>query len=449
MEIQVSKLREILSLLKPVVPRKSSLPMVTYVLLQDGKAVATNLEQYVVIEADEVEGQTLMPLTEVSELLRRVPGNASLTIQAQGKSVSLRWSGGKSEYAVPEAAEFPSLPALSPIVSHRISGAQLVPALTSVLPFCSPDSSRPVLTGVSLFPGECLQMAAADGFWMGLRNLPVGFPPIEGARALVIPSKAVEILQHLWQKGPPPPMAEGDNVGLLATKGKLLIEVGWNNSAQSLMRLGFGFITLYTLLIEGNPPNFQMLVPAEIKHTVEFYAPEMEGAAQLVGNIAAQGNGTVRLAWDSETMKLSAISDELGSIEVEVAVRTSDGASRIALNIKYLLDYLKGRQGMVIMQTRDEKSPIVFRHSSSPLVLVMPMFVQWPGETHYQRVEEKVENAESTAAPWDAAGTEAEPETGKYVDFPEYEDEGGCDDGADDEVMDEAEVVKAVEQASG
>lgn len=437
MEIQVSKLREILSLLKPVVPRKSSLPVLTYVLLQDGKAVATNLEQYVVIEAAEVEGQTLMPLKEVSELLRRVPGNASLSIRAQGKSVSLKWSGGKSEYTVPQAVDYPSLPTLSPILSHSISGAQLVPALTSVLAFCSPDSSRPVLTGVSLFPGEHLQVAAADGYWMGLRNLPVGFPPIEGARALVIPSKAVEILQHLWQKGPPPPMSEGDLVDFIATKGKLLIEVGWNNSANSMMRLGFGVISLYTLLIEGNPPNFQMLVPEEAKHTVEFYAPEMESAAQLVSNIAAQGNGTVRLAWDSETMKLSAISDEMGSIEVEVPVRTSDGAGRIALNIRYLLDYLKGRQGMITMQTRDEKSPIVFRHGSSPLVLVMPMFVEWPGERRTPKAEAKVEDDEPVE--------ETETDQEEYGDYSEYEDE----ERYHDEAMEQAEVMETAEQASG
>ena len=39
MEIQVNKLRELMDLLKPAVPRKSTLPITAYIRLGEGKAI--------------------------------------------------------------------------------------------------------------------------------------------------------------------------------------------------------------------------------------------------------------------------------------------------------------------------------------------------------------------------------------------------------------------------
>ncbi|MBA7688196.1 hypothetical protein ES703_96675 [subsurface metagenome] len=40
MDIKVARFREVLGLLKPVILRKPSLPVLSYVLLKDGQAVA-------------------------------------------------------------------------------------------------------------------------------------------------------------------------------------------------------------------------------------------------------------------------------------------------------------------------------------------------------------------------------------------------------------------------
>jgi len=68
--------------------------------------------------------------------------------------------------------------------------------------------------------------------------------------------------------------------------------------------------------------------------------------------------------------------DEGKQAQAEVPVR-AEGQGRIALNARYLLDYLKGKEGMVVMAVNIETSPAVFRHGGSPLVVIMPMYVQW------------------------------------------------------------------------
>ena len=51
---------------------------------------------------------------------------------------------------------------------------------------------------------------------------------------------------------------------------------------------------------------------------------------------------------------------------------------RVALNVSYLLSYLRGREGVVTMGMQEETSrAVIFEHSSLHQVLIMPMNVQW------------------------------------------------------------------------
>ena len=61
MEVNVEKLRQALELLDPVVPRKPTLPVLSYVRLGEGKAVATDLEATVTVSGlgDSEEGVCL------------------------------------------------------------------------------------------------------------------------------------------------------------------------------------------------------------------------------------------------------------------------------------------------------------------------------------------------------------------------------------------------------
>ncbi|GAH99670.1 unnamed protein product, partial [marine sediment metagenome] len=94
MEIQVNKLRELMELLKPAVPKKSAIPITAYIRLGEGKATATDLETMVIADLPEAEEPMLLPFASLAEMLKYVPGNEMIKIEAQNKKVSLVWSGG-------------------------------------------------------------------------------------------------------------------------------------------------------------------------------------------------------------------------------------------------------------------------------------------------------------------------------------------------------------------
>ena len=373
MQVQVQKLREAMQLLEPAVPGKAVLPVLHNVLLKDGRAIAGDLETFVFIDLPEADMECLIPHKSVLELLKYVPGNEMLTIEADGE-LTLSWDGGKSSYPRVKPEEYPPEPELVVKTEGTMDGNVLVTALTSAADYCSNDTSRPVLNGVAIFPGENLDIAAGDGFRMAYQTIPGSFP-IE--QPLVIPSGAVEILRSLWQHTKPD-VALGDSlVGLVMSKRQAAVAlVEAKGSEAGILRVCFSGVTALIKLIQGTPPNFKQLIPSDIPTTVKFFPGDLERAVKRLRPIAKDSDGIVRLSWTNDTMTVSASSEEAGKVEGTLPVQ-ADNPDRVALNIKYILEYLKGKEGMITLGLTGKTAPVILRHRASPLVLVMPLNVQW------------------------------------------------------------------------
>jgi DNA polymerase III subunit beta len=373
MQVQVQKLREVMKLLEPAVPGKTPLPVLHNVLLKDGKAVAGNLEVFVFIDLPEADVECLIPHKPVMQLLKYVPGNETLTIEADSE-ITFSWDGGKSSYPRVKPDDYPPAPELVVKTEGTLDGNSLIAALTSISEYCASDEKRPVLNGVAIFPGENLDIAAGDGFRMAYQTLPDSLPIQE---PLIIPSTAVSILHSLWQHTKPD-VALGDSLVKLVMS-KRLIDVALveaKNSGADILRVCFSGVTALLKLIQGTPPNFKQLIPKDTPTTVKFFPGDLERAIKRLIAIAREGSDTVRLAWTEDTMTVSASSEEAGKVEGTIPVQ-ADNPDKVAINIKYLLEYLDGKEGLITMGLTGKMSPVAFRHRASPLVMVMPMNVQW------------------------------------------------------------------------
>ena len=373
MQVKVQKLREVLQLLEPVIPRKTALPILHNVLLKDGQAIAGDLETFVFIDLPEADMECLLPHNSVMELLKYVPGNEMLTIEADGE-LTLSWDDGKSSYPRAKPKDYPSAPKLVIKKEGTMDGNVLITALASAVNYCSNDSSRPVLNGVTIFPGENLDIAAGDGYRMAYQTISGSFP-LE--QPIVIPSDAVEFLHSLWKHTKPEVTLGNELIKLVTNKRQVdVAHVMAKNSSTELLRLCFSGVTTLIKLIQGTPPDFKQLIPKEIPTTVKFFPGEMERAVKRLRPIAKDGKSIVRLVWTNDTMTVSAQSEEAGKVEGTLPAQ-ADNPNKVGLNIKYLLEYLKGKEGIITMGVSSGTAPVMFRHRASPLVLVMPMFVEW------------------------------------------------------------------------
>lgn len=414
MEIQVSKLREALALLELVAPKKpKTLPVLANVQLGDGRAVATNLEMAVSVSLPEAQEPMLLPLVQAMLFLTYAPGyllarvsqeNGRVNIAVGNMETSLIAEGKRDD-------DYPPIPQVKADGEGVLDGDALVKALEAVLPYAATEDTRPVLEGICLTLGEKVEVAGADGFRLAWETVP-GKLGTEGK--LIIPPNTVKVLGQLWKKGATPDMGSAADPASIAL-AKRLIRFGWQTS-KALMEMRFGGITITTQLIQGTFPHYEQLVPTDTSLSVTFYGEDIIPALEQVKGLAKNTSGIVRLAWESDRLKVSARAEDVGETTVAIPARSST-PGQTAVNIGYLLKYFPGK-GEVTMSTASPQSPILFTHRGTPHVVMMPMFVQW-GKASKGGQEDVVAEAEKVAQEaQEAVGGETPPDDESMYEQP-------------------------------
>lgn len=372
MDIQVARFREVLALIKPVMPRKPALPILTNVLLKDGMALATDLETFMTIPVPEADVSCLIPYEDVTKMLQYTPGGESLHIEASKGRVGMSWSEGSSTFSSPDVKDFPPLPAFKPVAEAPLNGDTLFPAMLSVLRYTATDEARPVLAGVTLVMGEPIEIAAGDSHRMAYQVVPLSFPK---NITVILPSSSVRAIYHLWEKTPrTPPLSDALIPVIMAKKqvsvafdGKRGLRFDFEQAATAIVKL-----------IEGSPPAWLKLIPKEEPVLqAQVMAGELELAAHRALTVALSNSGILRMVFDANTVIISAKADDQ---EVESRIKTlstKGEPNKVAVSATYLLDYLKGKDGVVTIALGIEGAPVILQHQKDPKVIIMPMVAQW------------------------------------------------------------------------
>lgn len=395
MEVRVQNLRDALALLEPLVstrvPRaaptkrkggrkagkaanaSSVLPVLAYVRIKDGMAMASNFDAAATIELEGVEGDMLLPFKETVDMLKYVPGSQILAIEHVDSNVNLTWPEGKATLETMDPEEYPPIPSVTARIEQEVDGDTLVPALVSMVGYTVPESDqREILRGVSLFLGEPLNIGASDGNRMAYKELTnISIPARDTLKTVIIPASTVMVLDHLWAKAPRPSPKADSVVGLVTARAPISLAIGDKLQAK------FGIVTLIAKTIEGKPPAMGDFIPQTPPLSVQFFAGDLERAVRGIQNMAKDSSGIVRLEWQERSLKVSAEGKNKGKAEMSIPVNASGGNGRIALNVSYILEYVKDKKGFATMFVTDESKPALFRAPGAPVVVVGAMNMQW------------------------------------------------------------------------
>jgi DNA polymerase III sliding clamp (beta) subunit (PCNA family) len=379
-----------MDLVKPAVPKKPTLKVASHLRLGEGKVIATDLETMVIANLPEAKEPMLLPYYAIAEMLKYIPGNNTLKIELKGKMIFLSWNGGSASYPTEDVADYPVLPEITARADGLVDGDILIAAMMAALPYAATDTTRPVLSGITLVLGTPIEIAAGDGFRMSHQVLGLSFPLEE---KIIIPSHAVAILSHVFGKTPrTPPSTAESMIKVVTAKRQLRMSIIGDNK----LRLDFGTSASVIInLIMGKPPEWLALIPkGEPTLQSQIFAPQLEAAVKRVRDIARDGSGIVRMKFADGRLKVSAKGGDQEISSTIDTLYTHGEPGRTALNQKYLLDYLNGKQGIVTFSKYTDAGPVVFEYQKSPRVLIMPMQVQWGDE---KSVDKSPETAGSSA----------------------------------------------------
>ena len=180
---------------------------------------------------------------------------------------------------------------------------------------------------------------------------------------------------------------------------------------ENKLRLDFGTdASVVVNLISGKPPEWLALIPkGDPVLQSQLFAPQLEAAVKRVRDIAKDGSGIVRMEFADGKLKVSAKGGDQEISSTIDTILTHGEPGRTALDQKYLLGFVSGKQGLVTFSKYTDGGPVVFEYQKSPRVLIMPMAAQWGDEkppTVRETQADIVESVEETQEPDDDSNTD-------------------------------------------
>ena len=356
MKAQVERhaLLETLGIVKSVVPGKSTLPILTTILLQakDGQLTltGTDLENALISSCKakvEKSGAMAIPPALLESFLKQVQ-DESISIESKGKVVAIQAGAVRSTLPVLPAQDFPSIPKVKKGKGFTL--ANLEKGLKEVSYAMAKDVYRPVLHGVCLSPsGKKVELAAADGFRLAITSIPgKGLP-----ERVILSAETVQLL-------------------LKTMKGKVEGDYHKDDKERALLSLRENGTTLIARGVSGNFPNYPQLVPKTGKR-IKVATDSLKKALKIV-MAAKPTNDTVRLRTKGQSLVVSGKNDDTEqSTESTIPVK---GKGKIAFDGKFLSDILSRSGEMVELRITKPESPGVVRQNGTIHVL-MPMANQW------------------------------------------------------------------------
>jgi DNA polymerase-3 subunit beta len=357
--VSKDKLLEGLSTVQNVVSTRTTLPILSNVLLQavegELRLTTTDLDVGVRgrVEAQvERTGATTLPARRLFSIVRELPA-AEIYAEVDTKNLASIRSG--SSYfkilGLPEE-EFPPLARFENAKEFLIAQKDLKDALRKTSYAISTDETRYVLNGILFsFKDNKLTSVATDGRRLALVDLELEFPRSQEID-VIIPTKAVVELQRLVKE-----------------EGEVKLSIGENQIAFEL-----NDALLVSKLIEGNYPNYRQVIPAEAKERITLEREIFLNAVRRVSLLASEKSNSVKLIFSKGNMDIVAVTPDVGEAKESLPVMYKGKDFSIAFNPEFLMAPLRNLPNdEVFLDLIDEMSPGVIKIHGAFLYVLMPM----------------------------------------------------------------------------
>jgi DNA polymerase-3 subunit beta len=346
------------------VASRSTLPVLQNVLLSvdDGrlKLSGSNLEMGIncwVGARVEEPGSITVPARLFADFVNGMPAERiEMNLDERTQTLNLRCGQFEANIKGIDAQEFPLVPVFDAETLVASVAGDVIKGMVSQVAFsAATDESRPILTGVLFhLEGDHLTMAAADGFRLSVRQVPVG-EKVKHAVDVIVPARAVNEMAKI---------ADADSsVDICFTP------------ARNQVLFHTTDVDLVSQLIEGKFPDYTQIIPKghttrTVLNTAEFLK------AVRIAHLFAEANILKLDISPEQGMSIYAQDSDLGDNVNQVDAVVDGDAIVIAFNSVYLIQALDAMgSAQVALETTSPLNPGVLRPVSDEdfVHVMMPM----------------------------------------------------------------------------
>lgn len=351
-----------LQIVQNVVGVRSTLPILSNALLSavsDGMFISTtDLEVSVRCKINgkvDKEGSTTIPVRRLSSIVRELPAS-TIDVEIDDHDQASVTCGASFFKIVGMAGEeFPPIPEIKEgSFCYHLDQGVFREMLKKTSYAASTDETRYVLNGVLLsFKESKLTMVATDGRRLALVENEVEFPA-EAEVDLILPSKAVNELQHV-----------------LKDEGELRIYAQDNQ-----VMFQFGDVIVASKVIDGTYPNFRQVIPAQCEERVAVEREILLTALKRASLITADKTSATKLTFANNNLVILTSTPDVGEARETIPIKYTGKEITVAFNPDYMMDPLKNlANDEIAIELTDNLSPGVIKCDIPFLYVLMPMRV--------------------------------------------------------------------------
>ncbi|MDY6837873.1 MAG: DNA polymerase III subunit beta [Thermodesulfobacteriota bacterium] len=366
-KIKKEKVLPALTKVQGITGKKSTLPITSNVVIyaKEGYIVilATDLEiafqgHY---EAEVVaQGGSAVPSRKVYEIVRDFPSDVVAFKESENRWIQIADKTIEYNIVGMETETFPGLPEVESVPLFDMDGDILKNMLEKTMYAALSDEGRVHLAGVffeTITEGEerFFRMVSTDGHRLSRIDEPIdkgsGFELEEGV--IVPKSGIVEILR----------LIEGGGT----------VQVGLRDKDFIVKK---DSETLIIRLIEGEFPDYNLVIPKEIKREVRVEKEVLLMMLKRMSILSSDKYRSMRFKIDKEQMETTTTNPDIGESREVIPVRYNGEGMEIAFNPRYFVDcvsHMKSEE--VIIRLNDEATPCVVEGDKDKgfLSVIMPM----------------------------------------------------------------------------
>jgi len=341
-----------------IITTKSSLPILSYVLLNTEQKVlritATDLDIGItcIIPVENIEpGNICLPAKRFFEIIRELPLSDIEISTKKNNLTNIKTKSCDFKIMGLDSEEFPKLPEFKESQSIKIKSDILKKAISLTSFAVSLDETRYILNGVLFhFQDSSLNIVATDGRRLAIKKekLPSS---INKEIKIIIPIKAIRELERNL----------GDTEDIVMILGKN--QIGFESSN----------LFLVSRLIEGDFPDYQQVIPPEAIHKIKINRQLFWGAIRRAALLATPDYQAIKLEVFKNKLVVSKSTPDIGESYEELPIEYEGKEILIGFNPDYLLDVLKNLEDETIeFELTESEKPGVIRKPDY-IYIVLPM----------------------------------------------------------------------------
>ncbi len=304
------------------------------------------------------EGKVVVSGKKLFEIVKELPsgsftlsGEANNNVKIKGEHSVFRIHGLKPE-------DFPPFPSFKQKNNYQIPVEDLLEVIDKTLYCVSLDESRYHLTGVfceKISPSS-YRFVATDGHRMSFVDIiSKNFKDFEGG--VIIPKKGLQEIKKMLSMS-----EEGDIVELSLDKPRLIAK--FKNQVLAIR------------LIEGNYPNYKLLIPKKEGKEILLDREVFLSALKRISVLTNARFKGITFVFKNNTLTLEISQPELGEASETINCKYKGDELKIRFNSKYILDTLNSlHENTIKITLKDSLSSGVIQGDGNDRYtsIVMPM----------------------------------------------------------------------------